>query len=184
LLTVTVTDENVVALENIENGVQLVPGVTYKITLSLPGSTSSGYCLITTEGGETYFTDYVLRHEDATPHTDSFLLTVGEAQTVSFEARWGIFTHDSSVVEIDGVKTITIPGGNQTTEEDAPTDETTVDAPTDETTEDLTTDETTEDASTDETTEDAPTDETTEDAPTDETTEDLPTDETTEEENQ
>lgn len=95
LLTVTVAASGE-ALENIESGVELVTGVTYTVTLSLPANTGSGYCLIKTTN-DTYYTDYIARHEGETV-TVSFDLTVGETQTVTFTPRWGIYAGDCDVV--------------------------------------------------------------------------------------
>ena len=181
-LEVTVVNKNSgEALQNIENGVELVKGESYEVTLSLPGNTASGYCVIKTADGAEYYTDYILRHEGATPVEYSFILSVEETQTVSFTPRWGIFSRESDLVEISLVETT--PDEDATTE-DATTEDVTTE---DETAEDETTEnEPTEDETTeDETTEGAtPEDEITEGAtPEDEPTEDVtPEDETTEDE--
>ncbi len=95
LLSVTVS-LNDVPLTGIENGVELTAGETYRVVLSLPANTASGYCLITA-GGRTYYTDYILRHSNAEPQTVSFTLTVKETQTVKFTSRWGIYAAESDV---------------------------------------------------------------------------------------
>lgn len=97
LLTVTVSKDGV-PLENIENGVELEAGVAYTVLLSLPADTASGYCLIAA-GGETYYTDYILRHSEPEAQTVTFTLTVEETQRVKFTPRWGIYAADSDVKE-------------------------------------------------------------------------------------
>ena len=95
LLSVTVS-LNGNALTDIEDGVQLVAGKTYKVTLSLPGNTASGYCLISA-GGNTYYTDYILRHNEPVDQKVTFDLMVEETQTVKFTPRWGIYAAESDV---------------------------------------------------------------------------------------
>ncbi len=87
-----------IILDNIseETTVMLDAG-TYKVTLSLPGNTPSGYFVISA-GANTYYTDYILRHENSTPQTVTFMLTVNSAQELKFTPRWGVYTQDSSVV--------------------------------------------------------------------------------------
>lgn len=93
-LTVTVMQDGT-PLDNIESGVELDSGVEYTVTLYLPSDTSSGYCLISA-GGNTYYTDYILRNSQ--PQTVTFKLKVETTQTVVFTPRWGIYnTYDSSV---------------------------------------------------------------------------------------
>ena len=97
-LSVTVT-LNGVAIEDIESGVELAASDDpYVVTLSLPAGTASGYCLITV-GGNTYYTDYILRHEDPVVHTITFELVVETTQTVTFTPRWGIHTKDCDVAD-------------------------------------------------------------------------------------
>ncbi len=98
LLSVTVTDENGTALEDLEAGVQLEQGKTYIVTLSLPRDSASGYCLIKASG-QSYYTDYIVRHENDEAQTVSFALTVAESQTVEFEPRWGIYAKESDVID-------------------------------------------------------------------------------------
>lgn len=97
LLAVTVSKDGT-PIEGIENGVALEAGV-YDVTLSLPGNTASGYCLITA-GGVNYHTDYIVRHTEDMKEI-SFKLVVDTAQTVVFTPRWGIFTGESDIVESD-----------------------------------------------------------------------------------
>ena len=96
-LTVTVSLDGTV-LTDIGNGVELETGKTYKVVLSLPPDTASGYCLITA-GGKTYYTDYILRHSAPEAQIAVFALTVEETQTVKFTPRWGIYAADSDVVD-------------------------------------------------------------------------------------
>lgn len=97
LLEITVEDENGVALQGIESGVQLDAGVKYTVTLTLPGNTGSGYCLISANGN-TYYTDYILRHTEQEKMI-SFWVMVEETKTVTFTPRWGIYNHESDVVD-------------------------------------------------------------------------------------
>ena len=101
LLEVTVSKDGV-AIDGIEEGVNLEAG-EYEVTLSLPGDTASGYCLIKA-GGANYYSDYILRHSGDEPQTKSFILKVETEQTVTFTNRWGIYATDSHVV--DGVMLI------------------------------------------------------------------------------
>ena len=76
----------------------LSPEEEYQVTLSLPASSSSGYCLISA-GAVEYYTDYILRHDEELPQTVTFTLTVAEATNVTFTPRWGIYSGESSVIE-------------------------------------------------------------------------------------
>lgn len=94
-LTVTV-EESGTALDDIVNGVQLEAGKVYKVTLSLPQNSASGYCVIKTNEKE-YYTRYIAHHDKLTPETISFDLTVTRTQTVKFITRWGIYSRDCDV---------------------------------------------------------------------------------------
>ena len=99
-LSVTIT-HNGNELTEIENGVELVAGEVYTVTLSLPSGSASGYCLIEA-GGNTYYSEYIARHTEETPKTVSFTVKVEETQTVTFTKRWGIYSDEGDVMH-DGV---------------------------------------------------------------------------------
>ena len=98
LLEVTVEDENGAVLANIEEGVELQAGIKYTVTLTLPKDTGSGYCLIS-DGENTYYTDYILRHTDDEIHMVSFWVMVEETKEIKFTPRWGIYNRESDVVD-------------------------------------------------------------------------------------
>lgn len=100
LLTVELSRDGV-DLELLEDGVELEAGVAYTVVLTLPANTASGYCIIRSED-DSYYTDYITRHSDATPQTKIFTLKVATTQTLRFETRWGIYAQETSDV-IDGV---------------------------------------------------------------------------------
>ena len=75
----------------------LAAGQTYKVTISLPKNSASGYIVITDKNNVDYRSPYIQRHEDDTPHEVTFYLVVGETQEVTFTKRWGIYTGDPSV---------------------------------------------------------------------------------------
>ena len=91
-------------LSGIESGVELEQGKTYRVTLSLPQDSASGYCVIVAETGE-FYTPYIAHHDNAIAETVSFELIVGTTQTVRFESRWGIYSRDCDVVD----ETLNIP---------------------------------------------------------------------------
>ena len=95
LLSVVVTGDGV-TLDNIEDGVELEALVDYVVMLSLPANTASGYCVIDVDG-ETYRTDYILRHEQAEAQTIELTLRVEAQKTVKFTSRWGVYTGEGDV---------------------------------------------------------------------------------------
>lgn len=97
LLSVTV-EQGGEPLSGIESGVELEQGKTYRVTLSLPSDSASGYCVIVAETGE-FYTPYIAHHDNAIAETVSFELIVGTTQTVRFESRWGIYSRDCDVVD-------------------------------------------------------------------------------------
>lgn len=97
LLEVVITEDGV-ALPDIEGEVELYPDREYVITLTLPSGSASGYLTVTTESGETYYTDYIARHDEAEAKVVSCELVVGTAQAVTFTPRWGIYACDGDVV--------------------------------------------------------------------------------------
>lgn len=75
----------------------LVAGEKYKVTISLPKDSASGYVVITGKNNVDHKSPYILRHEEADPVTVTFYLTVDEDQEVTFTKHWGIYTDDASV---------------------------------------------------------------------------------------
>ena len=78
----TVNTENPVTLENMQG--------KYTVTLTLPKESASGY-LIITAGDQNYYSNYLQRN-DENDQTLTFTLNVATAQTVTFTARWGIYS--------------------------------------------------------------------------------------------
>lgn len=68
---------------------------TYTVTLTLPKESASGY-LIITANGQDYYSDYLQRN-DENDQTLTFTLNVATVQTVTFTARWGIYSGECSV---------------------------------------------------------------------------------------
>ena len=95
LLSYTVTNELGEEVAGLDTGALLEAG-SYRVTLSLEPDTASGYCIITA-GGVEYYTDYILRHTSAGAEQISFDLELLSEQTVTFTARWGVFSRASSV---------------------------------------------------------------------------------------
>ena len=98
LISVTDTKEGeTTPLAEIETGVTLDAGVTYKVDLSLPKGSSSGYCIISV-GANQYFSEYLTRHESDTPKTITFYVKCDATfEDVTFTTRWGIYSRDCDV---------------------------------------------------------------------------------------
>ena len=76
-------------------GVALAAG-NYTVTMSLPKDSASGYYVIGV-GANTYLTDYIVHHDEETPKTKTFTLTLGTDSEVVFTPRWGIYSDESDV---------------------------------------------------------------------------------------
>ena len=87
--------EGALATVNTENSATLECEGTYTVTLTLPKESASGY-LIITANGQDYYSDYLQRN-DNTDQTLTFTLNVKAAKTVTFTARWGIYSGDCHV---------------------------------------------------------------------------------------
>ncbi len=87
--------EEALATVNTENAVTLECEGTYTVMLALPKESSSGY-LVLTVGGQEYYSDYLQRN-DNTDQTLTFTLNVKAAKTVTFTARWGIYSGECHV---------------------------------------------------------------------------------------
>jgi predicted ribosomally synthesized peptide with SipW-like signal peptide len=105
LLSITVTDENSHSLSNVDDGVMLDANKNYTVTLSLPRSSTSGYCMIKTTN-DVFYTDFIFYHDNDTAETISFTIKVESAQTVKFIKRWGIYSGD---VDVSNGGTLIIP---------------------------------------------------------------------------
>ena len=68
---------------------------TYTVTLTLPKESASGYLVVTVDGQE-YYSDYLQRN-DNTDQTLTFTLNMKAAKTVTFAARWGIYSGECHV---------------------------------------------------------------------------------------
>lgn len=84
-------------LDIVDDKATLAAGQTYKITLSLPKDSASGYLVITDKNNVDHKSPYILRHEEENPVIVTFYLTVDEDQQLTFTKRWGIYSGDSSV---------------------------------------------------------------------------------------
>ena len=83
------------AIIDTENAATLECEGTYTVTLTLPKESSSGYLFITVDGQE-YYSDYLQRNDD-TDGALTFTLNVASARSVTFTARWGIYSGDCHV---------------------------------------------------------------------------------------
>ena len=68
---------------------------THTVTLTLPKESASGYLVLTVDGQE-YYSDYLQRNDNI-DQTLTFTLNVKAAKTVTFTARWGIYSGDCHV---------------------------------------------------------------------------------------
>ena len=87
--------EGALATVNTENSATLECEGTYTVTLTLSKESASGY-LIITANGQDYYSDYLQRN-DNTDQTLTFTLNVKAAKTVTFTARWGIYSGECHV---------------------------------------------------------------------------------------
>ena len=83
------------AIIDTENATTLECEGTYTVTLTLPKESASGYLVLTVDGQE-YYSDYLQRN-DNTDQTLTFTLNVKAAKTVTFTARWGIYSGECHV---------------------------------------------------------------------------------------
>lgn len=68
---------------------------TYAVTLTLPKESASGY-LVLTVGGQEYYSDY-LQGNNENDGALTFTLNVEAANSVTFTARWGIYSGECHV---------------------------------------------------------------------------------------
>ncbi len=87
--------EGSLATVNTESPVTLECEGTYTVTLTLPKESSSGY-LVLTVGGQEYYSGYLQGNND-NDQTLTFTLNVATAKSVTFTARWGIYSGDCHV---------------------------------------------------------------------------------------
>lgn len=83
------------AIIDTENPVTLECEGTYTVTLTLPKESASGYLVVTVDGQE-YYSDYLQRNDEADGAL-TFTMNVATAKTVTFTARWGIYSGDCHV---------------------------------------------------------------------------------------
>ena len=93
-----VVDEDGAPLSNIEDGVTLMAGVTYKVTLVLPSNSSSGYCQIFV-GEEVYRSPYIVHHDSSIARTLFFYVRAETDTEVKFVRHWGLYSAEPSVLE-------------------------------------------------------------------------------------
>ena len=98
LLEVVIAEDGV-ELSDIEGEVQLHADREYVITLTLPPHSASGYLMVITADGVTYYTDFIARHEEAEAKVVSCELVVSTTQVVTFAPRWGIYASEGNVVD-------------------------------------------------------------------------------------
>ena len=112
-LTVTVKNSSDQEI-NIDDPVKLSGG-TYKVTLTRPVGSASGYCVIG-YNGTSYHTQYIERNTGTEPKTLSFDLIVpdGNAKDVVFEERWGIYSGD---IDVGAQGTLDLSGNTSTVSE-------------------------------------------------------------------
>lgn len=67
----------------------------YTVTMTLPKESSSGY-LIIAAGGEKYYSQYIRANYES-DQTLSFTIRVLSEQSVTFAARWGIYSGECDV---------------------------------------------------------------------------------------
>ncbi len=79
-----------------EGDVELVGLKEYRVVLTLPKDSASGYCIITA-GENTYYSDYIVSHTDEQPREVEFTVISNKDQTVRLVSHWGIYTRDSDV---------------------------------------------------------------------------------------
>ncbi len=104
LLEIKVQDELGTEIEDIDSGVALNAGI-YTVTLTLPKDSTSGYCIIETET-TSYYSDYILHHDNDTPMVVTFYVDVKSSQTVKFVERWGVYSGD---IDVEDNGTLTLP---------------------------------------------------------------------------
>ena len=92
-----VVDESGAELADIENGVTLTGGVTYRVTLTLPKDSSSGYCKMLV-GEDVYLSPYLIRHDDDTPKTVTYYVVAEVDTEVKFVVHWGLYSAQASVL--------------------------------------------------------------------------------------
>ncbi|MBR2611589.1 MAG: hypothetical protein IKC72_00845 [Clostridia bacterium] len=94
---VVVNAEDETPLSDIENGVTLAAGVTYRVTLTLPKDSASGYCQMFV-GTEKYLSPYIARHTEDTPKTVTYYVKAEVDTEVKFVTHWGIYSAEASVL--------------------------------------------------------------------------------------
>ena len=112
-LTVTVKDSLDQEI-NIDAPIKLSGG-TYKVILTLPAGSASGYCVIG-YNGMSYHTQYIEKNTGTEPKTLSFDLIIpdGNAKDVVFEERWGIYSGD---IAVSAQGTLDLSGNTSTVSE-------------------------------------------------------------------
>lgn len=68
---------------------------TYVVSLTLPKESASGY-LVLTVGEDKYYSDYIQRNEN-NDQTLTFTLNVKTSTSVTFTARWGIYSNETGI---------------------------------------------------------------------------------------
>ena len=68
----------------------------YTVTMTLPAESSSGY-LVISDGVDEYYSPTLIRSENNEEQKISFTLDVKAVTTLSFKAKWGIYSGDPSV---------------------------------------------------------------------------------------
>ncbi len=87
--------EKAVITANKENTVSLDCQGVYIVTLALPKDSASGYLVMRNEKGD-YYTDCLRRNEES-DQTLTFTLNVATRESISFTARWGVYSGECHV---------------------------------------------------------------------------------------
>ena len=95
-------DESILVMRNVIDGrerigdLSLDGGVTYKVSLSLPKNSASGY--ITLANASTlYKSPYISSHNNDVPETVEFYIYSAADVELEVEIRWGIYSDTASV---------------------------------------------------------------------------------------
>ena len=87
--------EKAVITADKENTVSLDCQGVYIVTLTLPKDSASGYLVMRNEKGA-YYTDCLRRNEES-DQTLTFTLNVAGPESISFTARWGVYSGECHV---------------------------------------------------------------------------------------
>ena len=93
--TGNVTAIGTVSAQGTQSSVLDMETGTYIVTITLPANSASGYLVIHQDGGKTYYSEYLQRNSSEQSITFNLDLSTAH-QSVTFTARWGIYSNVSS----------------------------------------------------------------------------------------